>query len=496
MRISITLTLILLIVGCINNPAGNNETEDIIENSASWLIKINNNYCAFDQGNKTMLFPIDSVSINGFSGIVEYSEEHYDNIYLNDIMVGNGENFNFDNINVDDTIRVMFKIDTENVVYSLLFTTLPTVLIFTEEDIVDEPKKSSEFIINDILEGKIYDTHAGIEIRGGPSSQNSPKKSYDLELWENENGLDTRKEELFGLRNDADWHLDAMYFDETKSKNILGMKIWEAFSRSKHLVDEEEALLSQRGELVEVFLNNNYLGIYSFNEQIDRKQLRLKKSEGLLYKAEDWTEETTFQGISIDPESSLNWSGYELKHPEDLNALNWEPLYEFIYLVAYAADDIFNDSINTLIDIENVIDYFIFINLIQANDNTGKNMYICRYDENYPLFFIPWDLDRTLGWYDNQILTNRLFTRLYELDVNNYRSIVKGRWNEINQNNLLQNIMDYFEENINKIILSNAGNRDNVKWNLLTNYFDMIEDLDIWVDESILFFNNYISTNY
>ena len=123
-------------------------------------------------------------------------------------------------------------------------------------------------------------------------------------------------------------------------------------------------------------------------------------------------------------------------------------------------------------------------------------MYICRYDENYPLFFIPWDLDRTLGWYENNILTNRLFTRLYELDVNNYRSIVKGRWNEINQNNLHQNIMDYFEENINKIILSNAGNRDNVKWNLLTNYFDMIEDLDIWVDESILFFNNYISTNY
>ena len=31
--------------------------------------------------------------------------------------------------------------------------------------------------------------------------------------------------------------------------------------------------------------------------------------------------------------------------------------------------------------------------------------------------------------------------------------------------------MDYFEKNINKIILSNAGNRDNIKWNLLTNYF-------------------------
>ena len=72
MKISIILTLILLIAGCIKNPAGNNETEDIIENSASWLIKINNNYCAFDQGNKTMLFPIDSVNIKGFNVVIVF----------------------------------------------------------------------------------------------------------------------------------------------------------------------------------------------------------------------------------------------------------------------------------------------------------------------------------------------------------------------------------------------------------------------------------------
>jgi len=42
MRISIILTLILLIAGCTKNPAGNNETEDVIENSASWFIKIDN----------------------------------------------------------------------------------------------------------------------------------------------------------------------------------------------------------------------------------------------------------------------------------------------------------------------------------------------------------------------------------------------------------------------------------------------------------------------
>jgi len=503
MKISIILTLILLIAGCIKNPAGNNETEDIIENSASWLIKINNNYCAFDQGNKTMLFPIDSVNIKGFNGILEYSEEYYDNIYFNDIMVGNGDNFNFGNINVDDTIRVIFKIDAKNVVYNLLFTTLPTVLIFTKEDIVDEPKISSKFIINDILDGKIYDTHAGIEIRGG-TSQNYPKVSYDIELWENENGLDTRKEELFGLRNDDDWHLDAMYIDLSKSRNILGMETWASFARATYLV-EEEAKLSQRGNLVEVFLNNDYLGVYSFNEPVDRKQLDLKKNGGILYKAEDWSDETQYKGIQIEPDSSLYWGGFELKHPEDLNVANWEPLYDLVNLVAYSADETFIAYIEEIIDMENIIDYFLFINLIQANDNSGKNMFICRYDEGYALSFVPWDLDLTFGntnsiWTsetpNDALLTNNLFKRLFELDVNNYKDRVKLRWDEIYQDYLFDNIINDLVKNNNNLIDSNAGYRENTRWELATDYTMEIENIKTWLSMRLLFFDNYINSNY
>jgi len=140
-------------------------------------------------------------------------------------MVSDGDNFNFGNIIVGDTIKVKFQIESEAIYYNLLFTTLPTVLIFTEEDIVDEPKISSKFIINDILTGNIYNINGGIEIRGG-TSQNYPKVSYELELWKNKFGSDTIKEELFGLRNDDDWHLDAMYIDLSKSRNLLGMKIW------------------------------------------------------------------------------------------------------------------------------------------------------------------------------------------------------------------------------------------------------------------------------
>jgi len=494
----------ILIISCIKNPAGNKEIETTIQDNSSWLIKINDFYCAFNIENKTMLFPIDSVDINTFYGIIEYPEVYYENIFLNDNLVGNGDNFNFGNISIGDTIQIKFIIDSQEIKYDLLFTTLSTVLIFTSKDIVDELKVSSRLIVNDLFEDQVYDTFAGIEIRGG-TSQNFPKVSYDIELWENENGLDTRKEELFGLRNDEDWHLDAMYIDLSKSRNILGMETWSSFARANHLFIEEDAQLSQRGYLVEVFLNNDYIGVYSINEQIDRKQLGLKKNGGLLYKSDAWNIENIYEGIELEPDSSLFWSGFELKHPKDLNVANWEPLYDLVNLVAYSADETFIDYIEEIIDMENIIDYFLFINLIQANDNSGKNMFIFRYDEGYPLSFVPWDLDLTFGNKnskytvddpDDKIITNNLYDRLFELNVNGYRSKVNLRWNEIYQNNIYEYIISDLATNINNLIDSNAGYRDNIRWALETDHNEKLEYIKTWLDVRLMFFDNYINTNY
>mgnify|MGYP000237569981 CR=1 FL=1 len=94
-------------------------------------------------------------------------------------------------------------------------------------------------------------------------------------------------------------------------------------------------------------------------------------------------------------------------------------------------DDTFLDSIESMIDIDNAIDYLLFINAIQANDNSGKNMFIFRYDEGYRLCYLPWDLDLTFGNKnspytvddpDDLILTNNLFDRLFDLEKKKYES--------------------------------------------------------------------------
>lgn len=541
-RGSLLLYLFIFIFsGCINESETTNDVFDITSDDSkktndvlvrtsdpSWLIYINDFACAIDQSDKTILFPISAPSIDGFMGIVEYSNDLYEHVYINEIMVENGDNVNFGNIIIGDSILVRFivgdniQMPTETLIiatpelvigefeeknyidYNLIFTDLPTVLIFTNEDIVNEPKILSQIIINDLVENKVYETFAGIEIRG-KSSQAYPKKSYDLELWEDKIGSDTNKEELFGLRNDDDWHLDAMYIDLSKTRNILGMETWGSFARSSHLLLEEDALLYQRGNIVELFLNNNYVGIYSMNEQIDRKQLDLKKNGGILYKSDAWYDENMFKGIGVEPDTSLFWSGYELKYPDEIDIEYWTPLYDFINLVAYSDDETFIASIENVLDIQNAIDFFIFLNLIQANDNVGSNLYIFRYDEEYPLAFIPWDLDLTFGnknstWSvddpDDRIITNKIFNRLYALDVNNYRNKVKLRWNEIYQDGIQEYIINKLTENINNLIDSKADNRDNKKWNFETDYNERLEYIINWLNTRIDFFNNYIDSKY
>ena len=509
--------LCLFIFSCDDN-SNNLDIRELYTNNEKIesLFKINNYFCFIDNNTKDILCPINDpssfISGSDYSGAIEFSNVYYENISIQGNVIASGDTYIFENINFTEE----FEIETvhnnnlllDNVYeYQLKFTLLPTVMFYTSTEIVDEPKVSSKILINDNIGNNIYNLFSGIEIRGN-TSQYFDKKSYDIELWKDELGEDTEKEELFNLRNDDDWILDAMYIDPSRSRNITAMQIWQNFlATAMYFPEEEEARLGQRGEYIELFINDEYLGIYSMNEQIDKKQLQLKSSGGLLYKAEDWTVETHFEGIQAEPTAANIWQGFELKHPnDDVTEADWETLKNLIDLTANSTDEIFSNSIEESLDIDNAICYFIFINLIQALDNTGKNQFIFRYDEDYPLAFAPWDLDITLGnytalpWFEddsiNDIKTNPIFSRLYNLDVNGYRNKVKTTWNNLNQLNLYSELSSLFNTKINILTNSNAINRENDKWELDIDSNAELDAINNWILQRITILDDYINLNF
>jgi len=501
-NVNILTLIILLVFGCNKS----NDVEDFYEEPLCIkenLIQINNYCCLIDSVNNQLLTSINAEELDQFIGVISFPK--YYHVKINGDFVENGYGYDFGSINMGDTIPVqIIKNDTATFEYNLIFTTLSTISISASTDIIDDPKVLSEIIINDAENNKAYKTFAGIELRGG-TAQTFPKKSYDLEFWADSSGFDTENEPLFGLRNDDDWHLDAMFVDLSRTRNILGMYTWSSFGRSDHLSAEPSAVLGQRGHLVELIMNNHYGGIYSMNEQIDRKQLKLNDDNGLLYKTLSWSNEIRYLGIESDPEVSLHWNGYDLKFPKFASLENWDPIYNLVYLVAYSSDDIFLDSIESMIEIDNAIDYWLFINAIQANDNSGKNMFIFQYDEGYRLCYLPWDLDLTFGNKnspytvddpDDLILTNNLFDRLFDLNVNNYKEKVNLRWNELYGNNLKNDIIDRLTLQIEKIITSGASLRDNNRWGIDTDYNEKLEYITEWIETRLSFFDNYINQNF
>lgn len=101
-----------------------------------------------------------------------------------------------------------------------------------------------------------YSGFIGIEYRGS-SSQMFPKKSLGIELWDDKSNA--KDASLFDMPEESDWILYASYNEKSLMHNVLSMKL-----------AREIGMYASRTQYVEVFINNQYMGVYVFMEKIKR----------------------------------------------------------------------------------------------------------------------------------------------------------------------------------------------------------------------------------
>ena len=148
---------------------------------------------------------------------------------------------------------------------------LPIVVINTDGvSIPDEPKIPATMGIIDNGPGNInfltdpfneYDGHIGIETRGN-STQGFDKKTYSLELW-NEDGEDI-SEPLLGMGSEEDWILHAMFIDKTQLRIPMSFYL---FQRMGHY--------ASNWRYVELIIDEEYRGLYILTERIKRDNDRV-----------------------------------------------------------------------------------------------------------------------------------------------------------------------------------------------------------------------------
>lgn len=402
----------------------------------------------------------------------------------------------------------LIKIDTQQQ-FTLYFTELPIISIDTDFTIVDTPKVLAEFKLIETDKEEIS-TYIGIEYRGA-SSQFYPKKSLEIQFWETPDGSSKIDIPLLGMMNDDSFNLQAMYTEDTRIRSKTANELWLQMSSLSYQDKEPEAKNGINSYYVEVFMNNQYYGIYALGEKVNRKNLKLKKYKnaikGELYKGNDWKGAPVM--YEYDPNfdnNSDSWSSFEYKHPKE--EINWGKMYDFISFVVDSPQETFLKEIDSKFEIANAIDYYIFMNITRAVDNTGKNLYIAKYDEESKYFYIPWDLDSTFGYNSDgtilndysDLLSNGLYDKLLKDDsTNSFKLKLAERWFTLRKSTLAkEHLHNLLQENNNILSRNKAYDREALAWDYQHNN-EGTEYMKEWLNNRINYldgvFSSYLSVS-
>ena len=388
---------------------------------------------------------------------------------------------------------------------------LPLLLIDTEgQTIVDEPKITAKMKVLNSPTGinKLNDTefefdgHIGIEIRGS-SSQMFEKKGYRVEtrnpMGENFNVS------LLGMPHENDWVLHGPYSDKSLMRNALAYHFGNLMGR-----------WSPRTRFCEVFINNEYRGVYVLTEviKIDRNRLNLAK-----LKPTDASGDALTGGyvLKIDRPDPGYWvSPFRARNNQQTVPISYvDPTFDELTQVQrdYIRNHVtnfetalwgndFKDPVKgyrNYIDIQSFVDYYI-LNEISRNldaNRVSTFFYKDRNSINPNIIMGPfWDYNiafgnanffsagQTAGWVVDGVGNGDAYGITFWWDKFRTDSFfefhLRNRWNVLRNSTFSLNNFNRFIDSC-ATVLSNAQHRNFQKFKVLNTY--------VWP-------NNYIGGSY
>ena len=291
--------------------------------------------------------------------------------------------------------------------------------------------------------------HCKLRYRGAIAASYS-KKSFAVKLYD-EAGEDLDAN-IFGIREENSWILDAMAIDRTRMRNRVCFDVWNDMSQTPYETDFDNRNGTE-GVFVEVFLNGEYHGLYCMTDKIDRKLLGLKKAKvdndgtvavkGLLYKGVSWGSGHNLLSYIEAATDKDTWNAWELQYPDDYPSIDtWQPLMDLIdFCSNKTSDDDFLQSYEEWFFPDNLADYVAFTLALQVGDNVYKNTFLSTVDitKGHRYMLSPWDMDMSLGgnWdgkYNERVATigqynsKAPFNRLIGRNVDGFVSRLTDTW--------------------------------------------------------------------
>ena len=383
------------------------------------------------------------------------------------------------------------------------FTHLPIMSINTNgQEILNDPRILANLKVYDNDIGAMnslfdppngYDGNISIEIRGN-SSQMFEKKSYAFET-QLDNG-ENNNVELLGLPTENDWILYGPYSDKTLLRNALVMQL-----------AREMGWYASRTEFCELFINDEYRGLYILMEKIKQDINRVdidtmddddnfgdSLTGGYIVKL-DWPD----NGSTYDWHSPVtNYNGtylnlnYQYDYPDREDITFSQEAYIENYVSSFELALIGNDFMNIqhgyrkYIDVHSFIDNFILNEVPNNIDGYRLSNFFTkvRNSKGGKLFAGPvWDFnlgfgnaDYGNGWYtsgwalNNPFVTDVIPFHLKRLQEDPaFANLLHCRWNELRTTTLSNDHIYTIIDSISTY-LGPALERNFERWDILGQY--------------------------
>lgn len=309
----------------------------------------------------------------------------------------------------------------------------------------------------------------------GSSSLAYPKKNYTIKF-------DNAFEAVSGWGSQKKYCLKANYIDHSHARNVVSAKLWGQIVKSRTTQNETLNSLVNGGAIdgfpVVIKLNGEFHGLYTFNIPKDGWMLGMSEDSATpqaFICAGNADAVTRFRDAnSIDLSTNLE---LEFKSDNFSEEAIESSLSNLIAQTIDADTNGLTDQhpLNSLIDWESAIDYYIFTVLVGGLDMYAKNYILATYDGTKWLFSA-YDMDSTYGlnWDGASFVpasqyrttfkgiaeSHTLMKVIYEQKTD----ALVARYNQLRSNLLSAPSVALEFDNFGALIPNFVFNRDTEKW--------------------------------
>lgn len=322
------------------------------------------------------------------------------------------------------------------------------------------------------------DSASLVHTRGGGFYKGIDKPSYRVEFHGVSKGGRDKKTavSVLGMPADTDWLLVSNAGDDSCMRNYLAFEMWKQWH------GDERAITPLESRMVEVFVDEEYMGLYQLMP-------RIRADEEIAAMGGDPERDVAARliGERYDTGKPL-YNAHEeidgvieLRHaPQDVSVEKaFERYMPYVLMNMmesdenYPTDEEFIELALRHADVQETMSYYLFMQATAMTlDNVKNNLYIWAIGDadDYTYRFSPWDMDSCLKplFSDDTGIFNFLWQmpiRMLNMNIGNARQVVRDIWEEKRAGMLSEDALyQLFMEAEEKINASGAYLRETEKW--------------------------------